>query len=71
MKDKNPHKLSFKQLKEMEDLYHEHRMEELEYVRATEKIKHQNELETNRIRNAEIRKNIFRQQQAREGKYRY
>lgn len=44
---------------------HEMRMEELNYIRATEKIKHEQDLERNRIKSAEIRKSQMRKEQMR------
>ena len=40
----------------MEKIEHEQRMEQLAYIRETEKLKHQWELERMRIKSAEIRK---------------
>lgn len=39
---------------------HELRMEELKFIRATDEIRHQKELERQRIKTAEIRKNYER-----------
>lgn len=45
---------------EVIELRHKYKMEELEYARTTEKIKHQWELERMRIKTAEIRRNFER-----------
>ena len=48
--------LTLDEHKELERIRHDNRMAELAYVRETEKIKHQYELERQRIKSAEIRK---------------
>lgn len=47
---------SIKKIKELEELKHKHRMEELEFQRQTEKLKHEWDLERFRIQNAERRR---------------
>ena len=51
--------------KELIELRHKYKMEELEYERATFKLVHQWKLEAMRIKNAEIRKNELRRQSYR------
>lgn len=46
--------------KELIKLEHELKMEELDFIRGTDKIRHENELERNRIKTAEIRKSQLR-----------
>lgn len=46
-------------MKEVE-YQHKCRMEQLEYIRETERLKHEWELERQRIKSAEIRKNAER-----------
>jgi len=47
-----------REVKEMKEAEYQHkcRMEQLEYIRETERLKHQWELERQRIKSAEIRK---------------
>ena len=44
---------------------HERRMEELKYLRDSEKLHHNNEMERQRIKSAEIQRTISRKEQAR------
>jgi len=53
-------KLEYKLKKQLIELQHKYAMEELEYTRKTNAIKHENMLEINRIRSAEIRKTLER-----------
>lgn len=48
--------LTFEQKKELEELKHNYQMQELAFIRETEKIKHKQNLEFLRIENAEERK---------------
>ena len=43
---------------------HEFKMEELKYLRESNKLHHERELERERIKSAEIRKNLLRKQEA-------
>lgn len=45
---------------EMEEQRHKNKMEELKYMRETNMIAHEKELERNRIKSAEIRKTQLR-----------
>jgi len=58
--------LSFKQQKDLIQFEKDCKMEALKYIRDTEKLKHEWELERTRIRTAEIRKAEMRRQQYRE-----
>jgi len=53
-----------KKLLDLEDKYyrerHKRRMQELEFVRETNRLQHEYEMETQRIKGAEIRKNLER-----------
>lgn len=46
--------------KELAELKHKHRMIQLKYIRDTDKIRHEKEMERMRIKTAEIRKNLDR-----------
>lgn len=48
---------------------HEMKMKEFEYIRTTEKLKHEWELERNRIKSAEIRKTQMRKSEMRASKW--
>lgn len=48
---------------------HKMKMEEFEYLRATEKLRHEMELERGRIKSAEIRKSQMRKQEMRADKW--
>lgn len=48
---------------ELIKLKHKLRMEELQYIRETERLKHEWEKERQRIKSAEIRKNLERKAQ--------
>lgn len=52
-------------LKELEELKHKNRMEGLRYARETDKIRHEQEMERQRIKSAEIRKTHERKEAAR------
>lgn len=53
-------KKEFELEKKLLDIEREYKKEILEYIRTTEKLKHQWELERGRIRTAEIRKSQMR-----------
>ena len=55
-------KKDYNKEKEIEELKHKFHMEELAYIRETEKIKHNNDMELQRIRSAEIRKTLDRKE---------
>lgn len=48
---------------------HEMKMKEFEYLRATERLRHEWELERGRIKSAEIRKTQMRKQEMRADKW--
>jgi len=59
-----------KEILELQDkldiAHHERKMKELEYARASDKIKHDLEMERQRIRSAEIQRTIARKEQSRQ-----
>ena len=50
--------------KELIELKHKHEMEKAKYIRDTERMKHEWEMERQRIKTAEIRKNYDRKTMA-------
>lgn len=54
--------------KEIIELRHEYKMKELKYQRDNDKIHHENEMERQRIRSAEIQRTIARKEQFRRNK---
>ena len=52
-----------------ENLMHKFRMEELQFGRDSEEIKHQHEMERQRIKSAEIRK--MQERKAQSGQFKY
>ena len=62
--------MTFQQAKELEELSHKNKMQQLEYIRGTEKLKHMWEQERFRIVNAEKKKYLIRKQEYEKEKLR-
>lgn len=60
---KKEKELKFDEYKKLEEIKHKNHMKELEFIRETERMKHLWNKESQRIRSAEIRRNIERKTQ--------